>query len=45
MDESEEPKWIIFLEDNNYEVNQLPRLQISEQLPFEDFLMPHLEVK
>ena len=44
MDDGEEPKWINLLKDNISEVNQFPRLQISEHSLFEVVLVPHLEV-
>ena len=45
MDDSEEPKWVNLLKDNNYEANQLSSLQIYEHFIFEAVLVPHLEVK
>ena len=41
MDDSEEPKWISLLKDNNSEANQFPRLQISKHLLV---LVPNIEV-
>ena len=40
MDDSEEPKWINILKDNNSEENQLPRIQLSEHLLLEAVLVP-----
>ena len=45
MDDSEEPKWMSLLKDNNPETNEFPRLQISKHLLFEAALVPHMEVK
>ena len=42
MDDSEEPKCISLLKDNNSKANQFPRLHISEYLQFEAVLVPQL---
>ena len=45
MDIIEEPKWINFLKDSNFEENQFQSLKIYEHLIFEAVLVPNLEVK
>ena len=45
MDDSEETKSISLLKDNNFEANQIPRIQVSKHLIFEADLLPHFEIK
>ena len=42
MDDSEEPKLISLVKDNDSEENQFPRLQITVHLIIDAVLVPHI---